>query len=236
MKRFVVAAAAGWLLASGTVLAGGAAGPVIQGRVVGSEKLVPKVYAEAAADPHRHRLREVSAVGRQGSHDLSANVSRDVCIAAFGAAAAAHEPVSLRVTGGRLTPSTIVVSPGTRVSFENVDPFPHELFEVGEDKWAPSPMGSRATRAWTATSPGLHQIRDLLFPSVAMYIVVDARAVEFGTPNREGAFSLSVPPGDYSINAFFEGRPVGKEIDGIHLQDKGFSMNDPINVAGGDAR
>jgi plastocyanin len=240
--RLAVTAAPAALLAlgataiTGTVLAAGAAGPAIQGRITGWDKLVPKVYAEAASDPHRYRIREASGAGTPESRRPTANVSRDLCVAAFGAVAGAHEPVAVKVTGGRVTPSTIVVSPGTRVNFENVDPFPHALFEKGDDKWGASPMGPGSTRAWTATSAGLHQIRDEMFPSVSMYVVVDPGAVEFALPDRDGNFSLVAPPGDYSFKVFFEGKPVGRSIDGLHLRDKGFQMTETISVSGGDSK
>ena len=124
----------------------------------------------------------------------------------------------MKVTGGRLTPSTLVLSPGSRLSFKNVDPFPHELYEVGNDKWAPNPMAPGSSREWAATAPGVHVIRDQLFPSVVMYVVVDPGAVEFALPDHEGGFSMTVPPGDYTLKAFFDGKPVGKAVDGARRQ------------------
>jgi hypothetical protein len=208
----------------------------VKGKVVGWEKLLPQIYADASkSDSHRFTWREPSPTVKQDFRKLSANVTRDVCIAAFGAAAAgAHEPRVVRVTGGRITPSTIVVSPGSRLSFKNADPFPHELYEVSNPSWAANPVAPGSAREWGATAAGLHVIRDQLFPSVVMYVVVDANAIEFDFPDREGAFAMTLPPGDYTLKAFFEGKPTGKPIDGVHV-DRTLELKEPL-VVGGDSK
>jgi hypothetical protein len=208
----------------------------VKGKVLGWERLLPQIYADSSKpDSHRFTWREPSPTVKQDFRKLSASVTRDVCIAAFGAAAAGvHEPRAVRVTGGRITPSTIVISPGTRLSFKNADPFAHELYEVSNASWAANAVAPGSSREWAATTAGLHVIRDQLFPSTVMYVVVDANAVEFDFPDREGAFSMTLPPGDYTIKAFFEGKPAGKPIDGVHV-DRGVELKEPL-VVGGDAK
>jgi hypothetical protein len=217
----------------GTLQAGSGAGN-LKGRIAGWEKLLPAVYAEAAKpDAHRYTWREPSPTVKQDFRRLSANVTRDVCVAALaGGPASAHEPQAVKLAGGRLTPSTIVVSPGSRLSIKNADPFPHELYEVSNPAWAPNPTAPGSTREWAASTPGTHQIRDQLFPGIVMYVVVDERAVDFAFPDREGGFSLSVPPGDYTLRAFFDGKPVGKGVEGIHVTERGYDMKEPMAVGG----
>jgi plastocyanin len=216
----------GSALASGTIF-GASAPPVnVRGKVTGWEKLVPQVYADTAADPHRYTWREPSPTVKQEFRKLSANVSRDVCVVATTTAAAtAHEALAVRLTGGRLTPSTIVLSPGSRLSFKNLDSFSHILYEVGNDKWAANTTASGSNREWAATTPGLHVIRDELFPSVVMYVTVDPGAVEFATPDHDGAFSMAVAPGDYTVKVFFEGKQVGKSADPVHVGPGGLDLN-----------
>jgi hypothetical protein len=67
-----------------------------------------------------------------------------------------------------------------------------------------------------------------------MYVVIDPSALEFTLPDYEGAFTLTVPPGDYTLKAFFDGKPVGKES--VHLGSTGFEMKEPIVVGGGDSK
>jgi hypothetical protein len=235
--RFVlpllVAAAA---LASSTLLAGGGGGAV-RGKVVGWERLLPATYAEAAKpDSHRFTWREPSPTVKQDFRKLSANVSRDVCVAAFSKdAAPPHEARFVKVTGGRITPSTIVVSPGSRLSFKNHDPFAHSLYEVNNASWAANPTAPGSTREWAAGQPGLKVIRDTLFASAVMYVVVDANAVEFDFPDREGAFAMNLPPGEYTLKAFFEGKPTGKPIDNVRGSEKGIELKEPLTV-GGDSK
>jgi hypothetical protein len=234
--RFVIASGVllAAILASGTLLAGGGA-VGLKGKVVGWEKLFPQVYSDASKSG-RYNWREPSPTVKQDFRKLSANVSRDVCVVALSAAGGqAHEPFAAKVTGGRLTPSTVVLSPGSRISIKNADPFPHDLYEVGNDKWAANEVAPGSSREWAATAPGVHVIRDQLFGSVVMYVVVDPGAVEFAMPDHEGTFAMSLPPGDYTLKAFFDGKQAGKE-SAVHVGNAGFEMREPMAVAGGDAK
>jgi hypothetical protein len=220
-------------LASGTLLAGPSGTAAVRGRVAGWEKLLPTVYTDAAGDSHRYIWREPSPTVRSDYRKLSANIARDVCVVAFGSGAAqAHDPLSVKVTGGRLTPSTIVLAPGSRLSFKNADPFPHVLFEAGNDQWAANPTAVGSSREWAATSPGIHVIRDQLYPSVVMYVTVDPNAAEFGFPDRDGAFAMALPPGEYTLKAFFEGKPVGKPMEGVRVGPGGLEIKDPLSLGG----
>ena len=154
--RFVVGLLlVAWVLVAGTLSAGGGPWPV-KGKVLGWERLLPQIYADSSKpDSHRFTWREPSPTVKQDFRKLSASVTRDVCIAAFGAAAAGvHEPRAVRVTGGRITPSTIVISPGTRLSFKNADPFAHELYEVSNASWAANAVAPGSSREWAATTAG----------------------------------------------------------------------------------
>ncbi|MGH7296937.1 MAG: cupredoxin domain-containing protein [Polyangiaceae bacterium] len=224
------------LLGSGSLLAAGG-GAVVKGKVTGWEKLLPQVYAEVAKpDSHRFTWREPSPTVKQDFRKLSANVTRDVCVAAFGSGpAAAHEPLTVKVTGGRITPSTIVLSPGSRLSFKNADPFPHKLYENGNAAWGPNPIAPGSRREWAAGAAGLHVIRDELFPSIVMYVVIEPNVVEHDFPDREGTFQMNLPPGEYTLKAFFDGKPTGKPIDGVKVDTKGVELKEPLSV-GGDSK
>lgn len=224
-------------LAGGTLLAAGNAAGGIRGKVTGWEKLIPQVYADATkTDSHRYTWREPSPTVKQDFRKLSANPSREVCVAAFGSGnAQAHEPIIVKVTGGRLSPATLVLSVGSRISFKNVDPFPHVLYEVEDAKWAPNPMAPTSSREWAATTPGVHTIRDQLFPSIVMRVVVDPAAAEFAVPDHEGAFSMSVPPGEYTVKVFFDGKQVGKAVEGVKVGERALELKEPIAV-GGDSK
>jgi hypothetical protein len=160
-----------------------------------------------------------------------------VCVAALSTGSPQpHEPLAVRVTGGRMTPATVVLSPGSRLSFKNNDPFPHVLYELNNDKWAANATAPGSTREWSASTPGLREIHDQLFPSVVAYVVVDPTAVEFAFPDRDGAFSMNLPPGEYTLKAFFDGKATGREMPGVRVGDRGFfELREPMAL-GGDSK
>jgi len=65
--------------------------------------------------------------------------------------------------------------------------------------------------------------------------VVDANAVDFDFPDREGAFALTVAPGDYTLKAFFDGKPTGKPLDDVKVEGKGLELKEPL-VVGADTK
>jgi hypothetical protein len=67
-----------------------------------------------------------------------------------------------------------------------------------------------------------------------MYVVVDPLALEFAMPDREGGFAITVPPGDYTLKAFFDGKPVSKES--VHVGPAGFELKEPMLVGAGDSK
>ncbi len=219
-----------------TALTGGAMAGPVKGRITGQEKLVPDVYAEAAKpDAHKYEWREPSPTVKGEFRALFANPSRDICIAAVESAAApAHEPILIKITGGRTIPTTIAVSPGTRLAFENRDPFPHRLYQVGSTTWHADAMAPTSRREWTATGAGRFEFRDELFPSVRSWVVVDPGVVDVAYPGHDGAFAYSaLPPGDYVLKAFFEGKVVGKPVSVSVKGSLLVDLKDALNVADG---
>lgn len=236
--RIIVPLLVGALTLGAAPLLAGGAPPGLHGKVVGWEKLVSQTYVDATRpETHGYTWREPSPTVKQDFRKLTANVSRDVCVVAFGSGSAQpHEPVVVKVTGGRATPSTLVLAPGSRLSFQNQDPFEHVLYEVNNPAWGANPTAPKSTREWMGTAPGRHVIRDQFFPSIVMYVVVEPNAVELDIPDREGAFSMMLPTGDYTFKAYFEGKQVGREMASVHvMSDRGLELRDPL-VLGGDSK
>jgi hypothetical protein len=192
------------------------AGPV-RGRIQGHEKLVPDVYAEAAKpEARRYTWREPSPTVKAEYRVLSAMPSRDVCIAALGpSAAAAGEPKLIKVTGGHTVPTTIVIAPGTRLAFDNRDPFPHRLYLVGSPVFKADNQNPAARREWTAPpGPGRYEFRDEAAPSLRMFVNVEPNVADIAYPGRDGSFALrDLPAGEYTLQAFFNGRKVGRPVN-----------------------
>jgi hypothetical protein len=195
---------------SGTVLAG-----QVKGKVLGAEKLINPVWSEAKeTSAHRFNWREPSPTVRADiRNSLSAFAPKEVCIAAIASTSQQPPalPIDVTIGGGRTTPVTMVVPNGARLRFTNRDPFPHKPYVVGQSSFPPGEMASvGATRDWSAPGPGKYELRDEMSPSVRSWIVVEANvaATTYPTKDRDFAFP-QLPPGDYTIRAYFAGAPTG---------------------------
>jgi hypothetical protein len=194
-----------------------AASAQVKGHITGQEKLVPDVYQEAAKpEAHRFTWREPSPTVRPEFRVLAANPSREICIAAFSEKnePPPPSPVLIRITGGRTIPTTIVLASGTKVVFENHDPFPHRLYIPNAPAFKAENMNTGGKREWTAPAgKARFEFRDELFPSVRSFIVVDPGVVEIAYPGRDGVFFFqNLAAGDYKLQGFFNGRPVSKPM------------------------
>jgi hypothetical protein len=212
-------------------LTGRAGAPNVKGKISGQEKLIPDVYAEAAKpDSKRWTWREPSTSVDAKFRPLSAHPSRDICIVATSSAnQPPQEPIRMTVTGGRVFPTTIVVSPGTQLVFKNFDPFPHRLYGIGQATLKPEDLQPNGVRSWTAPGQGKFEIRDELFPSVRTFVIVDQQVVASVFPGRDGAFGFAVPNGDYVLKAFFNGHQVGKGM-AVTAKDKAVELKEALNV------
>jgi len=229
LSRFAVLTA--FLLLS---VAGHAGAPNVKGKIAGQDKLLPEVYAEAAkTESHRWTWREPSPSVQAQFRVLSANPSRDLCIAATSSGnAGPQDAIRMTVTGGRVYPTTIVVSPSTPLAFKNFDPFKHRLYVVGNPSFKAEDLGPGQIRSWSAVGPGKYEIRDELFPTVRTYVIVDPQVVQVAYPGRDGAFGLTLPPGEYVLKAFFQGKQVGKPTPVNAKEKTTVELKDPINVSG----
>jgi hypothetical protein len=213
-------------------VAGHAGPPNVKGKISGQDKLVPDVYAEAAKpESRRWTWREPSPSVAVQFRTLSANPSRDVCIAATTSGTVGpQEAIRMTVTGGRVFPTTIVVSPGTPLAFKNFDPFKHRLYVVNNASFKPEDMNPNQVRQWSAAGAGKYEIRDELFPSIRTFVIVDPQVVQVAYPGRDGAFGLTLPPGEYVLKAFFNGKQVGKPAQAVAKEKGTFEVKDPINL------
>lgn len=211
-RRWVLGLVASVLLlcSGGAVEAAG-----IRGRIAGYEHLRNPAWAAAKApERHGYSFREPVTTVPAGLRKLFPSISKEICLVALAAGASVTpKPVNVRVSGGRTTPVTLVVVPGTEIRFRNADPFEHRLYGVGFSTFPPSATGKGATRRWTPQEPGRYEIRDELSPSLVMWVIAEPTAVATAFPNADGRFSLTVDePGQYSIQAYFAGEPVGRPM------------------------
>ena len=200
-------------LAFGLALPAAAFGGQVKGKLVGLEKLVNPVWHEAKdVGSHRFSWREPSPTVRAEFRNLFAYAPKEVCVAALASSAQQPPALPLLITvgGGRTTPVTVVVTPGTRLHFENRDPFAHKLYGVGQSTFPPGEMAALAARDWTAPGPGRYEIRDELSPSVRSWVVVEPNVAAIAYPSVQGQFLIpQLAPGEYTLKAYFSGSQAG---------------------------
>jgi hypothetical protein len=222
-----------WLFALGLIgIATSSPAGQVRGKIAGADKLLPEVYTEIAKGEHRYTWREPSPSVKSEFRALSANPSRDICIAAIssGGSAQPHEAIQITVTGGHTIPTTIAVSPQTKLVLVNHDPFGHRLYMVGNDSFKESDTTPGGSRDWTAPGVGRYEIRDRLAPTLRFSIVVDTGVVEVVYPGHNGSFAFrDLPSGDYFLKAFFNGKQVGKPVQAVATKGN-VELKEPLTL------
>jgi hypothetical protein len=191
----------------------------VKGQLQGGSHLLNPVWEEAK-DPKRHRytFRAPSATVSQDAKRLTAYLPKELCIVALGdGATPKSQPVQVHVSGGRTTPTTVVIAEGQNVQFVNDDPFPHRLYDASGTQGGMAVEETRPTaqRIWKPPAVGVYEIRDKNFPSIRSWIVVEKRAVSFAHPKATAPNEFLVPdlpPGAYELQAYFMGKPTGKPL------------------------
>jgi plastocyanin len=207
----------------------------VKGQFQGFRSLQNPVWAEAK-DPknHGYSFREPVPTVRAEFRRPFPHIPKELCVAAIAAGPQkAQPPVLIRVGGGRTTPVTIVVTPGTRLTFQNTDPFKHKIYGVGIKTFASSETGPGATRDWSVPEAGVFEIRDDAAPSLRMWIVAEPNVASVAYPSLKGEFSINVQePGDYTLQAYFSGKKVGAPMP-VTVTEKDLELKAPIKVDSG---
>lgn len=187
----------------------------VKGRLDGFRFLRNPVWAEAK-DPtnHGYSFREPVPTVRAEFRRPFPHIPKELCVALVASTPQpAPKPILIRVGGGRTTPVTIVVPPGTRLSFQNTDPFKHRLYGVDIKTFPAADQGQGAAREWTPPAAGTYEIRDEAAPSLRMWIVAEPNVASITYPSMKGEFSVNVEaPGEYVLQAFFAGKKVGDAV------------------------
>ncbi len=189
----------------------------IKGKVEGGRKLFNPVWLEAATPSnHRYTFRQPSTTVGSAAKKLSAYLPKELAVVALGdGAQPSSTPVQIHVSGGRTDPVTIVIPVGQNIQFVNDDPFPHQLYDT---KLVKDGLGKEATksggqRVWKPPAAGVYEIRDVLFPSVRSWVVVEAKAVATGRVNFKGEFAVpGLAPGAYELQGYHAGKKVGASL------------------------
>ena len=187
----------------------------VKGRLEGFRLLRNPVWAEAKdSSNHGFSFREPVPTVRAEFRRPFPHIPKELCVALIAATPQpAPKPILIRVGGGRTTPVTIVVPPGTRLTFQNTDPFKHRLYGVDIKTFLPAEQGEGAAREWTPATPGTYEIRDEAAPSLRMWIVAEPNVASITYPSLKGDFSVNAEQeGEYTLQAYFAGKKVGDAV------------------------
>ena len=195
------------------VFSAGAFAQRIIGVVQGHLFLENPVWTEAK-DPKAkaYSFREMVPTVPAKYRKLYPHLPKELCVAALADTAQKPDemPTLIRIGGGRTTPVTIVVVPGTKLVFKNTDPFTHRLYGVGLPAFGPNDTAKGGTREWSVPAAGTFEIRDELAPSLRMWVVGEPNVATITYPTMKGEYFLAVPgEGAYSVQAYFAGEKVG---------------------------
>jgi len=218
----------------GTTRTASAEGKLIKGKVTNWMGLLNPVWDESR-DPKKHAysFREPVPTVRAEFRKLFPHIPKELCIVALADSKqpAQRTAILIRVGGGRTTPVTIVVPPGTQLQFKNTDPFKHRLFGVDVQTFRPSDVIKGAHRDWAVSSPGSYEIRDEAAPSLRMWVVADPNVAAIAYPSLKGEFALTVPSeGAYTVQAYFAGKKVGPAVP-VEVKAGNVEIRAPIKVA-----
>lgn len=223
------------LFAAAVSGAGDAPAAKVKGRVANWQNLLNPVWSEAR-DPKKHgySFREPSPTVRTDFRRLFPHIPKELCVALLSTEAQKppKTPILIRVGGGRTTPVTIVVPPGTQLQFKNTDPFKHRLYGVGIKTFQPNDTIKGGARDWTVPAAGSYEIRDELAPSLRFWVIAEPKVAAIAYPSLKGDFLLTVDSdGPFTLQAYFSGKPAGPAKP-VELKGRDVDMSrDPIKVA-----
>jgi plastocyanin len=202
------------------------------GSVVGFQYLENPIWSKAKQPKEKgYSFREVVPTVPAKYRRLYPAIEKELCIAASGKAKQpAMKDVIVAIGGGRATPVTLVVTPGTKLIFKNKDPFKHRLYGVGINTFTAADSEKGSSREWTVAQAGRYEIRDERAPSLRVWVIADETIVSSAYPQPSGAFELSMKrPGAYEVQAYFSGEKVG-DAQIAKLRGKTLKLK-PLQVA-----
>ncbi|MFO0566863.1 MAG: plastocyanin/azurin family copper-binding protein [Polyangiaceae bacterium] len=99
-------------------------------------------------------------------------------------------------------PYTAVVAAGGAITFVNSDPFPHNVFSPGSEKFDLGTIPKGGVGRYTFKKPGAYTLLCNVHPGMIGYVYA-APSSYFATANVKGQFTIKqVPEGTYKINAW----------------------------------
>jgi len=129
---------------------------------------------------------------------------RELAVVLLGAAAPSRDNrIEINISGGALSPQTVVLRTDTTLRIRNDDEIGHELTAIGLDGFSAEATSPGATRSVHLTKPGSWPLQDKLavHANAHLHVLPNLSAVAKLEPNGNYAFP-DVPAGKYTLKVF----------------------------------
>jgi len=172
---------------------------------------VPRDYTEPASEegPARYYWEEWNGVLDPKPNRI--DVPRRISVVLLGEAGETGRPESfVKLQGGALSPSTMVMQAGSTLRIQNTDGAAHELHADGIEAF--TPLQTAPGNARTVSLPGEaghFVIRDAVYPHVEGHLHVVPNLAARAELDARGQYRFEdVGPGNYTLKVFFDDREV----------------------------
>lgn len=163
---------------------------------------------------------------------------RELAVVLTGAGEpAAPISANVKLAGGSLLPSTIVLRAGQTIRIENTDEFTHELFAEGLDGFSAEATSSQQSRTVNLARAGNWPLRDRVVGHVRGHLHVLPDLLAVAQVDAEGRFGFTgVPAGTYTLKIFHGAREVTSQevtiVEGREMTIDPIQLTAPEPVRG----
>jgi plastocyanin len=108
-------------------------------------------------------------------------------------------------------PYVVVATAGSKITFTNSDPYPHNVFSPDNEKWDMGVIPSKGARIRKFENSGVYTALCNMHPNMKAYIVVTPSSY-FGKASKTGEIALKdVPSGSYQMVIWAPGVKTAKQ-------------------------
>jgi hypothetical protein len=151
------------------------------------------------------------------------DLAREVTLVLIGPEGSAGS-AEAAISGGQLSPTTIVVQQGAPLRIHNGDDCDHQLYSPELPAFDPVVTSAGQDRQLQVDEPGAYAIHDRRFPHVRGTLIVLPKLTSALVPSDSGRFVLeSLPAGSYELKVFVRGEEMASQAFEVGSRDVALS-------------